>query len=59
MTKQLSSPPRSLLFLVYAESVALAQTATSTPTRRPKSRRFDPNVKTLFHLETLKDNGGI
>ena len=59
MMEQLSSPPRSLLLPVYAESIALAQAATSTPTRRPKSRKFNPNVEMLFHLEASEDNGGI
>ena len=54
--EQLSSPPRSLLLPVYVESVALAQAATSTPTHRPKSRKFNPNVEMLFHLEASEDD---
>ena len=56
MMEQLSSPPRSLLLPVYAESIALAQAATSTPTRRPKSRKFNSNVEMFFHLEASEDN---
>ena len=59
MMEQLSSPPRSLLLHVYAESIALAQAATSTPTRRPKSRKFNSNVEMFFHLEASEDNVGI
>lgn len=59
MTEQLSSPPRSLLFLIYAESVVPTQAATPTPTRRPKSCKFNPNVETMLHLEASEDNGGI
>jgi hypothetical protein len=59
MMEQLSSPPRSLLLPVYAETVALAQAATSTPKCRPKSRKFNPNVERLFHLEASEDNGSI
>jgi hypothetical protein len=59
MMKQLTFPPRSSLLHVYAESIAFAQAATSTPTRRPKSRKFNSNVEMLFHLEASEDNGGI
>jgi hypothetical protein len=59
MMDQLSSPPRSLLLPIYAESVALAQATASTPTHRPKSRKFNPNVEILFHLEASEDNGSI
>ena len=59
MMEQLSFPPRLLLICIYAESVALAQATASTPTRRPKSCKFNPNMETLFHLEASEDNEGI
>jgi hypothetical protein len=59
MMKQWLSPSRSLLLPVYAESIALTQAATSIPTRRPKSRKFNSNVEMFFHLEASEHNGGI
>ena len=59
MMEQLLSPPWSLLFSVYAESIGIAQAATSTPTCCPKSYKFNSNVEMLFHLEVSEDNGGI
>lgn len=49
---------KSLLLLMYMENIVLAQATTLTLKPRPKNRKLNPNVKILFNLETLEDNGG-
>lgn len=56
-----ASPPKKLLFPMYAEVVAIAQAATSLPAPRTKSRKFDPNVEMLFQIKASEDiwGGGL
>ena len=58
MMELVASPPRKLLFPMYAEVVAIAQAATSSLAPCMKSHKFDPNMEMLFQIDASEDIGG-
>jgi hypothetical protein len=56
LMESLDSPPKAMVFPVYAETIAIAQATTSTPIPRTKIRRLSSQVKKFFLLEATEDN---
>jgi hypothetical protein len=45
LMESLDSPPKAMVLPVYAETIAIAQAATSTPIPRTKIKRLSSQVK--------------
>ena len=55
LMESLDSPPKAMAFPVYAETIAIAQAAMSTPILRTRTRRFSSQVKICFLLKATED----
>ena len=51
LMESLDAPPQEIMFLVYAETIAIAQAAMSTPIPHTKTRQLSSQVKNFFLLE--------
>ena len=48
LMESLDFPPKAMVYHVYAETIVIAQAATSTSIPRTKIRRLSSQVKNLF-----------
>jgi hypothetical protein len=55
LMESLDAPPQAMMFLVYAETIAIAQAAMSTPIPHTKTRQLSSQVKNFFLLEATED----
>ena len=55
LMESLDSPPKAMVLPVYAETIAIAQAAMSTPIPHTRIMRFSSQVKNFFLLEAIEN----